>query len=199
MLGQGPPPPTYFGNVLQTQMAGGRRAYEGANAAGTTLGSVQDDQQAALGMYANAAAGNGPSVAQAQLQAQGEADQRQAMRMAAGARGGNMAGQYRGAMLGAQAQQNATREQLATLRAQEQQAAMQGYASLGNAQAAQAMQQQMQYEQLGLGYAGQSMEYDMHRRQQALAGKNARFARGTQIYDRGVNMAGNLLGAVGGL
>jgi hypothetical protein len=69
---------------------------------------------------------------------------------------------------------------------------------MADAQARQAMQQQLAYEQLGMQAAGQQMSYDQHLRQQALLGKNARFNRGLQMYDRGTNLAGSLMGALGG-
>lgn len=197
MLGQAPP--GYHQGVEAQNRQGRYDSFMGAADAGRQLGAARDAQADAMGMYRNAALGQGPSVAQAQLQAQGEQDARRQMQMQAAARGGNMAGQMRAATMAGAAQAQQTRDSLAALRAQEQAAAMQGYASMADAQARQALQEQMAYEQLGLGYSGQQMGYDQHLRQQALMGKNAQFGRRMQGLNMGATMAGQFTKALGGI
>jgi hypothetical protein len=109
-----------------------------------------------------------------------------------------MAGQMRAATMAGAAQTQQTRDSLAALRAQEQAAAMQGYAALGNAQAQQALQEQMAYEQLGLGYAGQQMGYDQHLRDAAAQSRRDRFGRRMQVYGAAKDAAGTVLSVLGG-
>jgi hypothetical protein len=196
MLGQAPP--GYHQGVEAQNRQGRYDSFMGAADAGRQLGAARDAQADAMGMYRDAALGQGPSVAQAQLQAQGEQDARRQMQMQAAARGGNMAGQMRAATMAGAAQAQQTRDSLAALRAQEQAAAMQGYAGMADAQAQQAMQQQMQYEQLGLGYAGQQMGYDMHLRDAAAQSRRDRFGRRMQVYGATKDAAGTVLSVLGG-
>lgn len=117
---------------------------------------ARNSQQDALGMYRNAAMGLGPSAAQSQFQQGLDASGRQAMSMAAGARGGPMA---RAAAMRMGMQQSAGMNQMgaaqaAQLRAQEQQAAMQGYAGLGSQIRTGDMNAQQGYTSAGLQQRG---------------------------------------------
>lgn len=111
--------------------------------------AAQAAQNTALGLYQGAASGNGPSAAQAQLQQGNEAAINAQMSQAASARGGfGLANAQKNAMsnIGQIQSQNALNA--AQLRAQEQQAGMAGYASLGNTvQAQQAANAQFQAQQ----------------------------------------------------
>lgn len=97
------------------------------------LGARQS-QGDALNMYRNAALGLGPSAAQAQYQQGLDASGRQAMAMANSARGGPMAraAAMRQGIAASTGMNQMGAAQAAQLRAQEQQAAMQGYAGLGS-------------------------------------------------------------------
>jgi len=122
-------------------------------------------QNNALAMYQQAAQGNGPSAAQAQLQSGLDQSIQAQQAQAASARGGfglanaqHQAAQNQ-AQLAGQAANNA-----AQLRAQEQQAAMAGYGNLGSTiqsqQAGNALAQQgNQLQAYGMG-AGQQLAYN---------------------------------------
>lgn len=115
--------------------------------------SSRGSQADALAMYRAAALGQGPSAAQAQLQAGLDAANRQQMSMAASARGGGLArsAAMRGAMANAGDQGLAAAQQAAILRAQEQQAGMQGFAGLGSAMRGMDMTQQGMDAEQALG------------------------------------------------
>ena len=124
-------------------------AFQGAaQQGGAGFASAQQDQQAALGMYQDAAAGNAPSVAEGLMQ-QGQ-DQAVAnqMAMAAGGRTGNVASAANsaGQMGSGMAMQGA--QQASQLRAAEIDAARAGAAGLSTNMAGQSLQQQ------GMGLAG---------------------------------------------
>lgn len=143
-----------------------------ANAAGARQAQVN-----ALNLYGNAAVGNGPSAAQAQLQQGLDASNRQQMSMAASARGGGMAraAAMRGAMMNAGDMGLQASQQAAQLRAKEMQDAMAGYAGvagnirgqdygaagmradMANNQANFGLQSRAQNDQASQFYQGQAM------------------------------------------
>lgn len=120
-------------------------------------GTAALGQYGALQMMQQAASGNGPSVAQAQLQQGIAQSQRAQMQQAAGARGGG-ANLVAAETMGAQNASNLQSQglgQAATLRAQEMLGAQQAYAGQANAMRSSALQQgglesQMAYQQAGL-------------------------------------------------
>src|SRR5688572_4655083 len=114
-----------------------------AGSGGAALANARGAQGQALGMYQDMAAGNGPSVAQLQMQ-QGQ-DQAIANQMAmqAQGRGGNLGANMRAASQAGVGMQMQGNQQAAQLRAQEQQAAMAGAAGLSTEMAGQGLQQQL--------------------------------------------------------
>lgn len=136
-------------DVINNQISQGNKYARNAYAQGN---AAADQQNAAMGYLANAAAGKGPSAAQAQLQAgtdQGIAAQ---MAMANSARGqAGIANAQKNALgQGAQMMQTGA-NQAAQLRAQEMQAAQNAYAQSAN-------QMQNQYANQALGYQGQTYQ-----------------------------------------
>lgn len=103
------------------------------------------NQQQAYGLYADMAAGKGPSVAEGQLRAGQDQALANTMAVAAGGRSGNLGAQARTATQAIAGTAMATNAQAAQLRAQEQQAAMAGMAGIAGQQAGQ-----------GLGLQGQA-------------------------------------------
>lgn len=146
------------------------------------------DYQAALGQqgqmfdqYGQMAAGQGPSLAQAQLQeGMGMASQAATQQML-NARGGNAAGaQMAGATIGASMGGQAAMAS-AALRQQEQLAAMQQQAALANQMAGQGLQGQMGMEQLYQGALGQQLDANLAGRQLRNEGQMQRLERGKMI------------------
>jgi len=169
------------------------------------LGMAQGDymrtlegQNDALGMYANAAAGNGPTAAQSMLQQAGEQNQARAVALAHQTRGGNVAGANRAALAAGMGMQAQTQQQMAQLRAQEQQAAMQGYAGLGMQMGAQAQQQQAMHLGAQQNLLGMQFGDDAHRREAAQRAREARTQRNLAWSQYGTGVAGSVLGALGG-
>src|SRR5690606_36067945 len=135
-----------------------------ADRAAAGLGAQQD----ALGMYRQAALGQGPSVAELQMRQGGDQAIANAQTIAAQGRSGNLGASMRqggqaGAAIGMQ-----TNQQAAQLRAQEQQAGMQGYAGLGTQLQNQALQEQLAYGGFGNQQQLQAQQlgtqYDLARR-----------------------------------
>jgi hypothetical protein len=137
------PPPQYspqglaaFGGTAQAGAAG--------------FGAAQGAQNNALGMYADMAAGNGPSVAEQQMRAGADQAVANQMTLAAQGTGGNLGSQMRTAQDAGAATALQTNQQAGQLRAGEQQAAMQGLAGLSSTMAS----QNLQREATGLGLMG---------------------------------------------
>lgn len=143
-----PPKSHYFYDYNEAGNYGiqGTRYLEASRGAGERYAEALGSQQDAMGLYRSMAMGEGPSVAQQQMQAMGDRNMAQQMQLQAMGRGGNVAQQARAATLAGMATQADTRQQLGALRAQEQQAAMSGYAGLASQQAQQQLQQQAMYE-----------------------------------------------------
>jgi hypothetical protein len=158
-------------------------------------------QQNALGMYGAAANGQGESAAQRLLAMESGRNQRQAYQLAASGRGGNLASMQRaalGAQAGAQAQ---TRQQAATLRADEIASARAGYAGL----AGQMYGQGLAYDQLGgqTGIAGAQNALDWYKAQRGfqMQEDQNRFTRGMAIANGvigGVSAVGDMVGGAMG-
>lgn len=121
-------------------------------------------QQLAYEQYRAAALGQAPSVAQAQLQAGMEANQRAAMALAARTRGGNIAGAFDSAMAAGTGAMLATNQQAAMLRAAEMEAGRAGLGALGGQLAG----QQFGYDQLvqdsTINMRGQDLNYNLGKR-----------------------------------
>lgn len=179
---------TYGANV---PTGGGGGSY--GQSAQSMYGVAGPAQQRVLGMYADAAAGRGPSAAQAMMQQQAGAIGRAGLQQAAMGRGGNLAGMQQQALsntAGAQAQASAS---AAALRAQEQQAGMQGYAQ----QAAQMYGQGLSHDQMGLqgGIAGAQNALDWYRTERGLD-----MQQDMNQWNRGMQVANATIGGViGGL
>lgn len=161
---------------------------------------AQQDQRGALGMYEQAAMGQGPSAAQSMLQQGHERAMANSAALAHQSRGGNMAGAHRDALAAqhagaAQASHAATQQA-----AMEQQAAMQGYAGMSNAMAGQALGQEQAYMGQQNAMLGMQLSDDQHRRQQALAAKQYRTGRNMGWAQFGTETGmGVLEGVFGGL
>ena len=138
----------------------GLGAMQGGAAAAGDVHRAQQAQMGALGMYQDAAMGNGPSQAQAMMQAQGDRNVAQQMQLAAGGRSGNVAAQAQAAQAAGLAAQYDTRQQLGQMAAQEQQAGMAGYAGLGTQMAGQGLQAQNMYTQQQLGLLGMQAQHN---------------------------------------
>lgn len=129
-------------------------------------------QQNALGMYEQAALGQGPSVAELQMRQGGDQAIANAAAIAAQGRSGNLGSMQRqagqaGAALGIQTNQAA-----AQLRAGEQQAALAGYAGLGTQMQQAGAQEQLTYAGFGnqqqLAAQQLGTQYDLGRRELAM-------------------------------
>lgn len=160
----------------EMQGLAGRRAGFGGQ-----YGEALGQQQEMYGQFGQMAAGEGPSLAQAQLQEGLAAAGQQAAQQAMMARGGNAAGAQAamaqvGGSLGGQAA-----AQAAQLRQQEQLAAMQAQSGLATQMAGQGLQGQMGMEQLYQQNLGQQfqgdIDYRLGARQQRLAERNADLQR----------------------
>jgi|GEM_PF-5591206 hypothetical protein len=163
---------------------------------------AQQDQQGALGMYRQAAMGQGPSAAGSMLQQGHEQAQANAAALAHQTRGGNAAGANRAALAaqhaGAAQASHAAMQQAAM----DQQAGMQGYAGMANAMAGQSLGQQQAYMGQQNAMLGMQLSDDQHRRQQALMAKQYKTNRnmgwaqfGTQT---GMGVLEGIFGGAGG-
>lgn len=158
---------------------------------------AQQAQAGALGMYQQAAAGEGPSAAGSILQQGQEQARSNAMAMAASGRGGGLGGANRAAMA-AQVAGNAQASQMAAQQAAaEQQAAMQGYAGLGMGMGDQALQQQGMMMQQQQGMLGMQFQDDAARREAAQRAREYRTQRNMGWAEFGTQAAGSILGGVG--
>lgn len=144
--------PTYKGDPKAVPVYGQMGSPEmsrlrgGASQYGDQYGQALQSQGSALGLLHGAAMGQGPSVAQTQLQQSTDAAIAAQLGAQAAGRGGNMAQIGRQASAVGAGQQMAANQQLATLRAQEMMAAQQAFADQANAQAQLAQAGQMGYE-----------------------------------------------------
>lgn len=191
----------------QDQAAAMQRKYglDPTAGAGNIAGVAQANRNAgfsgqgqAMDMYRRQAMGQGPSIAQAQLQNQSQRNMTDALALSARSRGGNIAGmasQVQGANAYAQAQTN---QQAAMLRAQEQQAAMQGYAGMANQLAGQGLA----YDQLGtqasLGASQNALGWYSADRGMDMQAQEADRAFALGLYDRGAQLAKSVAGGAGG-
>lgn len=162
--------------------------YEGA------LGSQQD----ALGLYRDAAMGQGPSAAGSMLQQGSEQAMANAQALASQGRGGNLQASNQAAVTAGLAASNQAAHAAAQQRAMEQQAAMQGYAGLGSTMAGQALQQQGMYGQQMQGQLGLQISDDQHRRMMDLEGRKYRTDRNMGWAGFGTNVAGSVLEGIFG-
>lgn len=123
------------GNLALGTFQGLGNAYAGVQAPQAQMQNANAayfNQLNALGMYGQAAQGNGPSAAQAQLQSGLDQSMRAQQSQAASTRGGfGLANAQHDAGMNAAQLQGQAGNASAQLRAQEQQAAMAGYAGLG--------------------------------------------------------------------
>lgn len=139
------PQPEYNQGAMQSFQ---NAATQGGQAAAFGRGGMAD----AMGMYGDAAAGKGTSVAQAQLAQSGQQTIADQQAMAAQARGGNLGSQARQAGAAGAAAQMGTAQNMATLRAQEIDAARAGLAGTS----AQYAQGGLAQQGMGLGLQGQA-------------------------------------------
>jgi hypothetical protein len=170
---------------------------QGAAASAGDMSRAQGSQRAALGMYQDAAMGQGPSQAQALMQSQGDQNMAQQMQMAAMQRGGNLGGQARSAVAGGLAAQNQTQNNLGAMAAQEQQAGMAGYAGMGTQMAGQAQQQQAMLQQQQMALMGMHTQNDQFGRQLELDRDKYKTQRNQGWATFGSGVAGSALQAGG--
>lgn len=175
------------GNFADTLYEGKRRAYErgpyggmSEQAAGRFEGS-RESQEQGLGYYQEMIEGRGPSVAENQLRQQSDANIAASMQLQAQGRGGNMAAGQRMAGQQAAGQGMATNQAAATLRAQEQQAAMAGYAGVAGQMAQQDLASQMGYSQLELGMLEANDAYALKARELSEQERQQGFGRGMKV------------------
>lgn len=178
--------------ALQNQAVG---SMLGMNQARGEYAQAQQAQQGALGMYQDAAAGNGPSAAQAMHAQMADQNRARAVAMASQGRGGGLSSQ-RDALTAGLAADTQAQQQAAQLRAQEQQAAMQGYAGLGMQMGGQAQQQQAMQMQQQQGLLGMQFQDDAARREAAQRAREHRTQRNLGWTQYGTNVAGSVFGAV---
>jgi hypothetical protein len=165
----------YAAQLARTgQQADQNRAYQGS-AFGQQMAEQQRqlevrDQQGALAQaLAQQAAGQGPSVAQAQMRGALDANQQQAMAMAAGARGNTALAQRNAMNAGSQANLQAG-AQMAAMRAQEQLSAQSQLAGVLGQQRGMDLEGRGMYGQQAMGLGGQAMDAEALR-QQAMLGQ----------------------------
>lgn len=162
---------------------------------GDTLGAPGTNAQLqAMQQYSAMAEGLGPSVAQQQLQAQSEANQRAQMAAINQSRGGNLAGNFNAALSAGAGMQQATNQQAAILRAQEQQAAIAGLGQLGG----QVIGQELAFNQLaqqGLATAGQqNIDWQLGKRGLDLQRDGMQFDQNMQIAKSAMQGVGSVVG-----
>jgi hypothetical protein len=137
---------------------------------GQYQGALQQ-QQGMFNQFGAMAAGQGPSLAQSQLQQGMNQAQQAAVQSSLAARGGNAAGGQAAAMQAATAFGGQAAVQSAQLAQQEQIAAMQAQAGMANQMAGQGLQGQMGMEGLYQGNLGAQYQGDIDYR---LGSRNAR-------------------------
>jgi hypothetical protein len=148
------------------------RRLEGlAGGFGSQYGGALQQQQQMYNQFGAMAAGQGPSLAQSQLQQGMNQAQQAAVQSALAARGGNAAGGQAAAMQAATAFGGQAAVQSAQLAQQEQIAAMQAQAGMANQMAGQGLQGQMGMEGLYQGNLGAQYQGDIDYR---LGSRNAR-------------------------
>ena len=175
-------------------------AMHGANGARGAYDRSLGQQEEALGMFRAQALGQGPSQAQAMLQQAGERNQAQAAQLAASGRGGNVQGAMRSAQAAQLAANAQTQQQAAMLAAQEQQAGMQGFASLSGDLSQQALGQQEMYLGQQQALLGMQLQDDIARREAAQRAREWRSNRNLGWTRFGTETGmGVLEGVLGGL
>lgn len=167
--------------------------------ANANRGTIDAAMLASLDQARKRAAGEAPSLAQAQLLAGQEAAIRGATALAANNTGGNIgAAGAQASILGA-GNMAATNQAAAQLRAEEDMA----NAAFLNQAANAAANNQLSIDQLmagtGVALRGQDMDYDIAKKQQALAEKMAQYQRNQGWAQVGVGALGGLAGMVGGM
>ena len=211
-----------FGNPYSTTAADGSPGSAfagdyGQNVYGGAIGGSAGLQEAAIGRqnqaggyYQDLIEGRGPSIAQAQLQQQSDQNIQAQMGMMAQGRGGNLAGMQQQAGAQGVAMDLATNQQMGTLRAQEHQAALQGYTGLQNQMAQQALQQRMGLEQLAqqrygtdTGAAvqreGMALDYSLGSRGLDYEGQRTRHGIATDYINAALGGIGGIMGGIGGM
>jgi hypothetical protein len=124
--------------------------------------------------YTDILEGRGPSVAEQQMRAGMDRNIQAQMGLAAQARGGNLAAMQAGAAQAGAGMMMGVNQQAASLRAQEQAAALQGFTGLQNTMAQQALAQRMGLEQLAQQRYGTDVGAALSREQAMLDYQNAR-------------------------
>lgn len=163
---------------------------------GLALGmDARGQQQAAYDQYAGLASGQGPSLAQAQLQQATDRGIAATQAAMAQGRGGNLAAMASQAVNAGAAQQMAANQQAAMLRAQEQQAALAGMAGLAGQMRSQDQSLGLAYEQGLQNALGQQYSGDM---QYGLAQQQMEMERRRQNKQLASDITGAALGAIGG-
>jgi hypothetical protein len=162
------------------------------------LGAV-DAQRQALAGYQGIASGTAPSLAQMQMRAGIEANNRAAFGLMGQARGGNVAGAYQTA-LGAQQGANIGAAQAGgLLRAQEQQMAYGNMVQLAGQMAG----QQFGYDQLNqqslLGLRGQDLNYNLGKRGLDMQADQQAFSNAMAVGTAGASAVGSMLGGIGAM
>lgn len=181
-------------------LAGSGRQVLQSEQGGQALAGGREQQGYALDQYRQAIEGQGPSVAQQQMQAGAESAAAQQIAMAGTARGGNLAGAQMQAQQAGVGGQQANIQQMGILRAQEQQAALQGLAGLSSTMAGQGLQQQMGMEQLAsqqsMGQRQQELDRAAFLRQQQAAEQATRFQQISGGIKQGTQAGGTMIGAM---
>ncbi len=142
-------------------------AMHGMNLARGDYSTAQRHQLGALGMYEQAAMGQGPSAAGAMLQQGSDQAMANAQALASQGRGGNLQAANQAAVNAGLAASNQATHAAAQQAAADQQAGMQGYAAMGNAMAGQALGQQGMFTDQQNALLGMQLSDDQHRRQMA--------------------------------
>lgn len=161
-------------------------------------GASRGFQEEALGNYRDMVEGKGPSVAQKQAQMQAEQNIAAQMGMAAQGRGGNLAAAQRQASSIGAGMQAQTNMQSAMLRAQEQEAAMGGFAGMANQMSAQDQQEKLAYEQLlaqnQLGFAGTEVDWRLGRGALILQAEQQKHQRNMAWANWASGLVGGIMG-----
>jgi hypothetical protein len=167
-------------------------------AAGGDYARSQRDQYGAMGMYRDAAMGLGPpSQAQVLAQQQGDQNAAMAMSLAAQNQGGNPQASARNAVSAHGAAGVQSQQQMAALRAQEQQSAMAGYAGMGAQMSGQALGQQSMFGQQQMGLLGMQTQNDQFQQQLELERDKYKTQRNQGWAQMGVDVAGAASGVPG--
>lgn len=196
--------PVYGRNAFG-HMAGGDSGEFGrllgqAEGAQPTIYQGQQAQQQAIDAYGKILAGEGPSVAEAQMQQGLGQAQTNAAALAGQTRGGNIASAEQAAMVAQTGASQGAVNDAAALRAGEQQAAMAGLAQTGGQLAGQGLEQQMGYEQLlsagQLAQMDAQLQHQLGNRELDLKARQDRHGRIQNWVKTGSNVVGSILAAI---